>query len=139
MKNQRLDWSLCVPWPTDLGLSHIRLRISLAASGPGGQSDHSLGKADQEAVRSASLTAPAPFLSVPIWFNFFFSKDRVSNVCLAVILRCLVCPSSSLACDSQIGQRTFCSVRAPTNKRKELQVFPNLLPSLYQQPDIKKH
>lgn len=63
---------LCVfPALHSLALSCIiRLRVSLAALGQGCQSDHSLGKAEQEAAWSASLTASPLFLSVLIWFSF---------------------------------------------------------------------
>ena len=130
-----------------LALLHIiRLQVGLAASGRGCRSDHSLGKAQQEAAWSASLTASPPFLSVLIWFSFFQRLELENenprylwNVCPAIVIPCLVCPSSSLACRSQVDRRTFCSVESPTTERKESQVFPNLLPGLYQQPYTKKH
>ena len=63
---------LCVfPALHSLALSCIiRLQVSLAALGQGCQSDHSLGKAEQEAAWSASLTTSPLFLSVLIWFSF---------------------------------------------------------------------
>lgn len=105
----------------------IRLRVSLAGLGQGCQSDRSLGKAEQEAARPASLTASPVFLSVRVWFSFCQKLELESEnpgylwtVSLAVVIACLGCPFSTLACHSQVDQRTFYSVESPVIKRKEL-------------------
>ena len=103
----------------------IRLWVSLAGLGQGCRSDRSLGKAEQEAVRPASPTASPVFLGV--WIQFSFCQKLESEnprylwtVSLAVVIPCLGCPFSTLACHSQVDQRTFYSVESPVIKSKEL-------------------
>ena len=108
-----------------LALSCIRLWISLAGLGQGCWSDCSLGKAEQEVARPASPTASPVFLGV--WIRFSFCQKLESEnprylwtVSLAVVVPCLGCPFSTLACHSQVDQRTFYSVENPVIKSKEL-------------------
>ena len=108
-----------------LALSCIRLWISLAGLGQGCWSDCSLGKAEQEVAQPASPTASPVFLGV--WIRFSFCQKLESEnprylwtVSLAVVVPCLGYPFSTLACHSQVDQRTFYSVENPVIKSKEL-------------------
>lgn len=78
-------------------------------------------------MRPASLTASPVFLGVRIRFSFCQKLELESEnprylwtVSLAVVIPCLGRPFSTLACPSQVDQRTFYSVESPVIKRKEL-------------------